>query len=124
MNLKKTILFLIGCISVTLGTIGIFLPVLPTTPFVLLAAGCFSMSNKKFEERLKQNKYFGSYITNYQDKSGIPLKIKIRAIFFLWISLIISGILIQKPVIIGILAIIGTGVTIHLLLIKTKKEST
>lgn len=124
MNLKKTILFLIGCLSVTLGTIGIFLPVLPTTPFILLAAGCFSMSNKKFEERLKQNKYFGSYITNYQDKSGIPLKIKIRAIFFLWISLIISGILIQKPVIIGILAVIGTGVTIHLLLIKTKKEST
>lgn len=123
MNLKKIIVFIIGCISVILGTIGIFLPVLPTTPFMLLAAGCFSISNKRFEERLKQSKYFGSYITNYQDKSGIPLKVKIRAITFLWISMIISGALIQKPFVIGILFLIGTCVTIHLSLIKVKKDN-
>lgn len=122
MNIKKIVLFIAGCIFVTFGAIGIFLPVLPTTPFMLLAAGCFSISNKRFEEKLKKNKYFGSYITNYQDKSGIPHKIKIRAITFLWISLILSGVLIQKPFIIGILFLVGTGVTIHLVTIKTKVE--
>jgi uncharacterized membrane protein YbaN (DUF454 family) len=122
MNIKKIILFIAGCIFVTLGAIGIFLPVLPTTPFMLLAAGCFSISNKRFEEKLKRNRYFGSYITNYQDHSGIPLKIKIRAITFLWISLILSGVLVQKPLVFGILFLVGTGVTIHLVTIKTKVE--
>lgn len=119
-NLVKVILIVIGSISVLLGVIGIFLPLLPTTPFMLLAATCYMKSSKRLYNRLINNKYFGKYIKDYQEGKGIPLKAKILAIATLWPTILYSFFfLIEKKIPKYILLIIGISVTIHLLRIKT-----
>ena len=79
----KTFLLILGIISLLLGTLGVFLPLLPTTPFLLLSLYCFSKSSKKFHKALLENKIFGQYIRDYQEKKGVTLKNKIIAISIL-----------------------------------------
>jgi uncharacterized protein len=122
MKLKNSILIIIGIFSLSLGAVGIFLPVLPTTPFVLLSAGCFSISSPKLADNLMKSKYFGSYIENYRYKTGVPRSVKIRAILFLWTGLLISMLIIRKIMIIGLLILIGSLVTIHLSKLKTREK--
>ena len=92
MQNKAKLYFLIsaGWLSMTLGVIGIIVPLLPTTPFILLAAGCFAKSSPKFHQWLLGHSFFGPLIKNYQGKQGLPQHIKIRAIIFIWITLGIS----------------------------------
>lgn len=121
MKLKKMLLISVGLIALLLGTIGIILPILPTTPFVLLAAGCFSLSSPGLTQMLRRNQYLGSYIDNYMNKTGVPKRVKIRAIIFLWVGLAISIWLIGKWIMTIVLIIIGSGVTIHLVKMKSKE---
>ena len=100
------------------------MPVLPTTPFVLLAAGCFSASNPKLARKLEESKWFGSYLRHWRTNEGVPVKTKIRAIIWLWLGLSISVAIVRHGTITIILGIVGTVVTLHLILIKTKKEET
>lgn len=120
MQIKKILLIVIGFLVLALGFIGIFFPVLPTTPFVLLAAACFSASSPKLASSLKKNKYFGSYIENYENKTGVPKKIIYRTLIFLWTGLILSIILIGSLIMLIVLILIGIGVSIHLLSLKRK----
>lgn len=123
MKIKNAILTASGFIFLGLGAVGIVLPLVPTTPFVLLAAGCFSAGSKKFHDRLLRSRVFGQYIENYRTKQGIDLSLKIASIAFLWVGLIISMAVVRTVWICALLAIVGAGVTAHLLLIKTKKGS-
>ena len=123
MAIKNLIFTLLGFIFLGLGAVGLFLPVMPTTPFVLLSAGCFSMSNKKAARWLQQSKFFGPYIDNYRTKQGIKKSLKITSIAMLWAGLIISMAMVRTMLIYIILSIVGVCVTIHLLMIKTKKET-
>lgn len=118
--MKNILVITIGILSLTLGAIGIFLPVLPTTPFVLLSAGCFSISSPRLSEKLTRSRIFGSYIQNYRYKTGVPHKAKIRAILFLWFGLILSMILIKTLLMTVVLLIIGIAVTIHLASLKER----
>ncbi len=77
----------IGCLSVVLGVIGIFLPIMPTTPFLLLAAACFARSSQRFYHWLMNNRWFGPYLRYYTEGLGIPLKIKVRVIGLLWLTM-------------------------------------
>lgn len=121
-KIVKWILIASGTIFLVIGIIGIFLPILPTTPFLLLAAACYARSSEKFYIWLIKNKVFGSYIKNYREGKGIPLKVKIIAIIFLWITIMVSTLLFIDVFWIRILLIlIAVGVTIHILTIKTKK---
>ncbi|MBH1941003.1 YbaN family protein [Mobilitalea sibirica] len=120
--MKKIILSICGIISLALGVIGIFLPVLPTTPFVLLSANLFVASSPRLYKKLIKNKMFGSIIENYRNKTGVPIKVKIRAIVFLWVGLILSMLLLKAIWIILILFVVGTGVTIHLVTLKTRND--
>mgnify|MGYP000947716708 CR=1 FL=1 len=104
-----------------LGGIGIVLPMLPTTPFVLCAAGCFAASSPKLYKWLEGTKYFGEYIRNYRNKAGISERARWIGIGFLWLTLTISALISRKPVMIIILAVVGISVTIHLLTIRKKK---
>ena len=88
--MKKIFLLSLGTISLVLGCLGIFLPLLPTTPFLLLSAFCFSKSSEKFHKALLENKIFGQYIRDYQEKKGVTLKNKIIAISILVISITFS----------------------------------
>lgn len=74
--MKKILLLCAGSISLALGVVGIFLPVLPTTPFLLLAAACFSASSQRLHRFLTRNKYLGAYLDNYKNKFGVPLQSK------------------------------------------------
>lgn len=74
--LARPLYFTLGFISLLLGLIGILLPVLPTTPFILLAAFGFSRSSKRFHQRLLSNRWFGPMIVQWEAHGTIPLKIK------------------------------------------------
>lgn len=83
-------LLAIGWLSVALGVIGIFLPVLPTTPFLLLAAACFMRSSKRFYLWLINHPHLGPWIIDYLEGQGIPLKSKVYAIGLMWLSIALS----------------------------------
>lgn len=85
--MKKMLLTIGGFISLGLGILGIVLPLLPTTPLLLLAAACFIRGSDKHYQWLISNKYFGSYIENYRAGKGIPKRAKVVGIFLLWISM-------------------------------------
>lgn len=112
----------LGTFFVVLGTIGIFLPLLPTTPFLLLAAACYARISKKLpcwilHNRFLKNKWFGTYIKNYLEGRGIPLKIKILSILLVVVAVGCSAIFII-PNFIGrmLLVVIVSGISIHILL--------
>ncbi|PYY78687.1 DUF454 domain-containing protein [Pseudomonas sp. TKO26] len=83
----RYVLLAIGWLSVALGVIGIFLPVLPTTPFLLLAAASFARSSPRFYQWLVQHPHLGPWIRDYLDGNGIPLKGKVYAISLMWLSI-------------------------------------
>ncbi|MBJ9978281.1 YbaN family protein [Pseudomonas sp. S75] len=80
----------LGWLSVALGVIGIFLPVLPTTPFLLLAAACFARSSPRFHAWLIDHPRLGPWIRDYLGGQGIPLKGKVYAIALMWTSIALS----------------------------------
>lgn len=109
-----------GTLFLGLGIIGIILPLLPTTPFLLLAAYCYIRGSERVHTWLLGNKWFGEYIKNYQEKRGIPLRIKIWTISFLWITIAISAFFfIEITWIRIILVIIAAAVTYHIVTFKT-----
>lgn len=118
--IKSVLLTAAGVIALLLGILGILMPVLPTTPFILLSAGCFAASNKRLYLWLIGTKYLGAIIRNYSEKSGVPAKVKRNSIIYLWSALIISAVACPKLQVIAILAAVGAGVTIHICLLKTK----
>lgn len=105
-----------------LGLLGIFLPILPTTPFLLLASACYFRSSEKFYRLLLDNRLFGGYIRSYIEGRGIPVKTKIFVIILLWLSILFSVNFVVSIVWLKILLlIVAIGVTIHLVLIKPHK---
>jgi uncharacterized membrane protein YbaN (DUF454 family) len=116
---KKIFLIVAGTFFVALGIIGIFIPVLPTTPFILLAATLYSRSSQKFYEWIINNKIVGTYIKNYKAGKGVPLIIKIVTIALLWITLGCSALFVTDILFIRIImGLIAIGVTIHIAFIK------
>ena len=69
----RSLLLIVGTLSAVLGTLGIFVPILPTTPFLLLAAYCYARSSERFYQRLLANRWFGEYIRNYREVGGVAL---------------------------------------------------
>jgi uncharacterized membrane protein YbaN (DUF454 family) len=119
--MKRIALNIVGFITLGLGAIGIFLPVLPTTPFVIVAAGCFSVANPNLYRKLASSRYFGEYIRNYREKTGISRSARVSGLIFLWAMLIISALLCRRPLIWGILGVVGLAVSIHILTIRRRK---
>jgi len=115
----KIILIIFGFISLFLGIIGVFLPVMPTTPFILLAAACFARSSERFHQMLLNNKYFGDIVRNYEKGLGISRRIKMRALFLLWFSLIFSSVISGSAAVFMILTAVGAGVSFYLLRLPT-----
>ncbi len=120
--IKKYLLIAAGVISLNLGIIGIFVPILPTTPFILLAAACFMKSSNSLYQWLTNHKYFGKYIENYIKYKAVTLKSKIISIVILWIVILISVIIVKIIWLKILLVIIAIGVTIHLLKLKIMRK--
>jgi uncharacterized membrane protein YbaN (DUF454 family) len=120
--IQNKIMVITGTFFLIIGIFGIFIPILPTTPFLLLAAACYARGSKKFYNWLIKNKWFGEYIKYYREGRGIPLSVKIISITFLWITIAFSTFIIVINLLLKvILIIIAIVVTIHILTIKTKK---
>jgi len=116
-------LILAGNFFLALGILGILFPLLPTTPFLLLAAACYFRSSEKFYNRLMNNKWLGNYIKNYREKKSIPLKIKVLTLSFLWLTIGYSVFFVVNIFLLRvILILIAIGVTIHVLSFRTLKR--
>ena len=121
--MKKRLLLIAGTLFTAIGIVGIFVPILPTTPFLLLAAACYLRSSKRFYNWLLNNRLFGVYIKNYIEKKGMPMKIKTFTVILLWITIGISMWFASQNVVVRvILALVAIGVTTHIILLKTNKE--
>jgi uncharacterized membrane protein YbaN (DUF454 family) len=122
-NLKRKLFFTAGVLFTAIGTIGIFLPILPTTPFFLLAAACFVRSSQKAYNWLLSNRFFGTYLKNYLEKRGMTSRMKVFTIILMWTAIIFSIITVVDSVVIRILFIVlGMGVTAHLITLKNIRE--
>jgi uncharacterized protein len=120
MEARKALLTGAGMISLGLGALGIVVPVLPTTSFVLLAAACFAKSSPRFYNALVVNRVFGPYINNYRNGTSVPKRLKIGTCAFLWLTLIVSAVLVHRLLVYGILAAVGVAVTWHVLSLKPR----
>lgn len=118
--MTRILLLVSGFTFTGLGVLGIFIPLLPTTPFLLLAAACFARSSQRFHHWLMNNRWLGQYIKNYRDKRGITLKHKIITLSVLWITILLS-ILYASPILWVriLLLIVAVGVTYHLATLKS-----
>jgi uncharacterized protein len=119
MDIRKAVLIFTGTVCVALGVLGMFLPLLPTTVFLLMAAYCYSRSSERFHTWLLTNRWFGPYIKNYKGGKGISMRQKILSISILWLSIGTSIWLVGGFWITLLLLAIAIGVTVHLLWIKT-----
>jgi len=90
MNSKKVILIFLGTLSLCLGVVGIIIPVLPTTPFLLLSAGLFFHSSTRLYRYLITNKYVGVYILKFRSDNGMTRKLKLYSIFIMWLMICVS----------------------------------
>ncbi|UVJ45321.1 YbaN family protein [Pseudomonas sp. LS1212] len=121
-RLLRYVLLSIGWLSVALGVIGIFLPVLPTTPFLLLAAACFARSSPRFYHWLTSHPRLGPWIAGYLRGQGIPLKGKVYAIGLMWPSIGLSCYLVPLPWARGLMLTTAVLVTIYILRQKTLRQ--
>jgi uncharacterized membrane protein YbaN (DUF454 family) len=110
----KFALNLIGGIAVVLAILGVFLPLLPTTPFLLLASACFARGSTRLHGWLLNNRVFGEYLRNYEQGRGIPLRGKVTALVMLWASIGYSAFTVVSTGLIAMLITIAIGVTIYL----------
>ena len=117
-NLKKKIYICVGLLALGLGIIGVFLPVMPTVPFLLVALFCFERSSKKYHEMILNNKYFGKILRDYYEGKGLTTSVKIKAILFLTCGIAFSFYKVQHLHLRIMLAAIWLGVTIHIILFK------
>lgn len=116
----KGILIVAGTLFAGLGLLGMFVPLLPTTPLLLLAAFCYARSSERFYRWLMTNRIFGDYIRNYREGRGITLIHKVMALTLLWATIgYAAWFLVQPWWGKAGLAAIAVGVTIHLLTVKT-----
>ena len=111
----------LGIISLVLGFIGIFLPLLPTTPFVLLAAACFARGSEKFHNWLITHERFGPLVRDWQAHHSIPFRAKCLALSMMWTSMSITAWLLRaRPVSSLTLIAIGIAVTIWMVRLPTR----
>jgi len=119
-SLMRPLLITIGTLSVALGVVGMFIPILPTTPFLLLAAACYARSSERFLDWLLNNRWFGEYIRSYREGRGMPRSTKILTLLALWVTLALSAAFATSAWWLRLLlAVMGFGVTVHLVKLKT-----
>lgn len=114
----------VGWLCVVLGIVGIFLPLLPTTPFLLLAVSCFAKSSERFHNWLLNHPQLGPYIHMYLDGKGIPLRVKGYILFTMWFTISTSAVFFVNPIVLKLLLVaIACCVSMYILRIPTQEIS-
>lgn len=111
-----------GSISLVLGIIGIFVPMLPTTPFLLLTAALYFRSSPKLYNWLMSHPRLGTYIRNFRENKAIPLRVKIVSVSLVWATLLYCTFCIAQELWLkALFLLLAAGITIHILHFKTLK---
>jgi uncharacterized protein len=121
MNVKTVLLSGAGFLLLALGAIGLLIPVWPTTPFVLVAAGCFA-NNPKLQARIMSVPFFREYLTNYKDRKGLSRKTVAISLVFLWGMLLVSTFFARSAWVAGGLLLVGIAVTVHIVWIARPRK--
>ncbi|PLY03751.1 MAG: DUF454 domain-containing protein [Desulfuromonas sp.] len=121
--LLRPVLLTVGFVTTALAVVGIFLPLLPTVPLLLLAAACFARSSERFHGWLLEHRYLGPLIRDYLEGTGIPLRAKLIAISMIWMSISVSVLFLVPLLPVKILLIfIALGITVYLLRLPVREE--
>ena len=116
----KFLFAFLGSVSLVLGIMGVFLPVLPTTPFLLLAAAMYMRSSQRLYNWLMSHKHLGAYIRNFREHKALPLRVKVVSVTMVWATLLYCAIFVAKEWWMSAVFIaIAIGVTIHILSFRT-----
>jgi uncharacterized membrane protein YbaN (DUF454 family) len=119
-RLRARFFVVAGTIFIAIGVIGVVVPILPTTPFLLLAAICYMRGSQRLYNSLLHNRIVGGYIKNYLEGRGMSPGMKIWTLSLLWVALICTAALATDILIVRFtLAVVLIGVTIHIVKIKT-----
>ena len=118
--LRRGLYFSIGASSVFLGVVGIFVPIWPTTCFLLLAGWCFARSSPRAERWLHENRLFGKYLRDYRERGVISPRVRLGSVTVLWLFIGLSSALVGFEVwIVGLLVLVAGAVTLHLYALPT-----
>ena len=118
----KVILTVLGFLSLGLAILGVFLPVLPTTPLLLLAAALFLRGNKRWHEWLMNHPKFGPYIENFTVHKAIPLRVKVVSVTMVWITLLNCALFVAEHwAFRSFFVLLAIAITIHILSYRTLK---
>jgi uncharacterized membrane protein YbaN (DUF454 family) len=124
-GVARYLLISAGLICVGLGAAGVFVPLLPTTPFLLLAAACFARSSDRFYHWLMTNRWLGSYIRNYVEHRATTFATKVASTTMLWCSLVFAGAFFTESwTVRALLLVVAVGVTIHLARLTVVRRET
>lgn len=122
-SLQKGLYIIVGTVALILGFIGIFVPVLPTTPLILLAAACYLRGSKTLHRWITSNERFGPIIRDYQSGRGLKKNTKIRAIGLMWIMILTSAyFFVDSTVIQAAMILTAIAVSVYLLRLPLIKE--
>jgi uncharacterized protein len=119
--IRRSVYFTIGATSVTLGVIGIFVPLWPTTCFLLLAGWCFARSSRRAERWLHENRLFGRYLRDYREQGVISSRVRTTSVVTLWACIAVSALLLAGRLwAIALLLLVAGAVTAHLYSLPTE----
>lgn len=122
-DLLRWLLIVCGWLAIAGGIVGIFLPLMPTVPLLLLAAACFARSSERFHTWLVEHDHLGPLIRDYLKNGAIPVRAKRMAIGMIWISFPASAFLFVQALWLRVLLIaIAAGVTLYLLKLPSMPE--
>jgi uncharacterized membrane protein YbaN (DUF454 family) len=123
-KMMRGIYIIVGTIALVIGAIGLFLPVIPTTPLVILAAACYYRGSKRLHAWILSSRWFGETIKNYQAGRGLTRDTKVRAIFLMWTTIIISAwFFVSNPFVRVAIICVAVGVTVYLVRLPTLERN-
>ena len=123
-SLRRGVYFAMGAGSVVMGVIGIFVPLWPTTCFLLLAGWCFARSSRRAERWLHENRFFGRYIRDYRERGVISPRVRLTSVVTLWAFMALTGIALEGRVwVVALLVLVGGAVTLHLYSLPTSPRA-
>ena len=119
----RYILMFLGTVSLILGVIGVFMPVLPTTPFLLLSAALYFRSSPRLYEWLLAHPHLGTYIRNFREHKAIPLRVKIVSVTLVWVTLLYCAFGVAHVWWMRVMFIaLATAITVHILHYNTLRK--
>lgn len=123
-RVKKALFVAAGSIFLALGCVGIVVPVLPTTPFLLLSAACYYKGSQRMHRWLLNNRWFGNYIKNYKEGKGLSLRAKGFTLALLWLVIGFSALVMMNMLIIQVILLaVAVGVSLHIFSLPTFKQA-